>query len=460
MGRFVGSSLAFKTEFKNKQVFTSTGVFVSSSVDGSDAVRVTVLGPGANGSSSVGGAAGGFAQKTTFLKPGCAYCVTVGTSGTTTSFGSVVSATSGSGQTTAGCGIGGDVNMCGGCGASCIGYFNCCFNCCLCIFCTQICKSRVTIDGYGSYCLRCDGCMFCCLLTAASGGGAASLNGNGCNAIQECFQPGLGSSPGGVLGFCYGDTLSNNPSGDEVSCDDCINLSPQIPGNSTVGGCGAACSAHCNYTSCFHQRIFTCGPSYQPNQICTDLTVPFTFVPIVVASSGCAQCSGSPITISTCSRIFTPNKTTPHLKCGINESRVPFSFCYLNCATCLACGIASTCLRSFTTSDCSVLQKICRYVDESSPLFASGIGASGGADRWSRCCANFVNQNPGSRCFPQQIFFGVCTGMANGCFGSGGASGATMRFFSCFGFCFCTAVSCTCCRVAGCGGAGLVLVEW
>lgn len=84
-------------------------------------VRVRVWGAGATG--SYGGSAGGFAMKTIYgLTPGSSIVVTAGNSwtspGGTSSFGSYVSATGGTGQPTGGTGVGGDINYVGGSGGT------------------------------------------------------------------------------------------------------------------------------------------------------------------------------------------------------------------------------------------------------------------------------------------------------------------------------------------------------
>jgi hypothetical protein len=464
MGRYVGTSLTFKTEFKNKRIYDSTGSFVASSVDGSDAVRITAIGPGANGSSSAGGAAGGWAQKTTFLKPGCAYCVTVGTTGTSTSFGSVITATAGSGQTTAGCGVGGDVNFCGGCGAGCVGYFQRCWDSCNCGF--GLNSISVFGLGYGGYCLACCICCYCCMLTAASGGGAPSSFGNGCNAIAANTQPGLGSSQGGLNSICYGQCFGCNDGSQIYSCDDRLACCCILGFGDGYGGISCYCGSRA-YTSCGFGQIFTCGPSNNPSFVCVDVTVPFTYVPFSPLGAGCAgSTTGNPTTISTCSREFIADKACPHQKCQLGGSLLAKGRLYYCCSTCTACGFCTNyCGNGRGESNCTldpqILNTVCRYVPQSSAYFGAPLGASGGADVWYRCCSSGAGcTSEGNRAIASNILFGCCLGTTNGCYGSGAASGATHLWRTACGPGFNNTCNCTVCRTAGCGGAGLVIVEW
>lgn len=117
MGRIVTLPQS-KTCFTNRALYTSNTSFYSDSTIGTNLVKITVVGQGANGTLDSSGAAGGWAQRITQLTNGSFQCLIIscGTS-TNTCFGGFIYATSGCLAMSPGCGVGGAFNYCGGCGA-------------------------------------------------------------------------------------------------------------------------------------------------------------------------------------------------------------------------------------------------------------------------------------------------------------------------------------------------------
>ena len=268
MGRIVNTA-AIKTSFKNRACYTSNNIWIANPASGTDLVRVSLFGPGANGGVCFSGAAGGYAQKSTQLSQG-SFNITVAPA-TTSSFGSVVSATAASGACSPGCGIGGDVNRTGG-----LGYCGFQVNQKVCG--GRCCQSNINQPashdpyhgGHNPCCHISVSTNDICLCKTFPGGGSGGFGSVGADSCS-------GGAGGSYLGMCITPIIFKDASGcglcgsfcycQSALCFQCCRTITNctvncvlniVPAQSfqCLGGCaitaynnGNFCFAYCNLTS-------------------------------------------------------------------------------------------------------------------------------------------------------------------------------------------------------------------
>ena len=404
MGRIVTLPQT-KTSFNNRALYTSNTTFHADAAVGTNLVKITVIGEGANGSWCFSGAAGGWAQKTTQLTNGSNQCIIISCgTGTNTCFGSFIYATAGQLACTAGCGVGGSFNYCGGfgicSGPACSGYYQC-----------HYCKWTPHHPSQHAHHTCCLGWRGICY----GGGGAPGFCGNGNNACAE--TPGIPAGYGASsYRICHFTTAPQHAVSSHCHC--CY----------YVGICG-----HCSFC-----------PSINYDVTCTVTASKCSYPCTIPMCNICGVWTG-------CNQLFGGNwgicvVDTCILTSTLSVSTNPYAFC--------------TCVNAHTLNYC-IMGGSCPY-----QLYyghPGGFGSPLGCHQFN-CWHYHPDHHQGQEycnynCSPRSN--------RNGCFGSGGAGNmcGVLCGYQHNGphgdHCSCSiSGGSNSWNYCGCGGQGAIFVEW